>query len=222
MKIVSYNINLSNSKKIETLLEENADVYVVPEIAEEDLPSGFSKEWTGVHYDKPFMGTKSKGLGVIWRNDKGKFLEKEYNEKLTYAIPIVYDNIFILGFWPTKKPAEKTNYTKIATAIIEYYTPLIQQYDKCIITGDFNLYKSKEADIFKINKILNKLGLESIYHSRTGESFGSEIKATYYHKPMKDKPFFLDYTFANFSAESFVLKDFGRDFSDHVGQIVEV
>ena len=84
MKIVSYNISLSNSEKVKTLFEENADVYVVPEIAEEakqDLPSGFAMEWTGVNYDKPFMGTKSKGLGIIWSKDKGAKLADCYNQK---------------------------------------------------------------------------------------------------------------------------------------------
>ena len=224
MKIVSYNINLGTSEKVRAILKESADVYVVPEIAEEtkiDLPSGFTMEWIGIHFTKTFMGVKSKGLGIIWREEKGKIAD-EYNDKLSYAIPLVYDDILIIGFWPTKKPDEKNNYTKIATEIIEYYTPLILQYNKCIITGDFNLFKSKDADITKVDGMLKKLGLESIYHSRTEEAFGSETTSTYYHKPLNDKPFFLDYTYSKMAVLKYELLDWDKKTSDHVCQVIEL
>lgn len=62
MKIVSYNINTCTQKKIELLFRNDADVYVVPEIAREDkikLPDGYEMKWIG---DGSFP---SKGLGVI-------------------------------------------------------------------------------------------------------------------------------------------------------------
>ena len=225
MKLISYNINLSNSKKIKTLIQENADVYVIPEIADEsktDLPPGLKMKWNGVHFDKPFMGVKSKGLGIIWREEKGEIPEDYYNKNLSYTIPLIYEDVLILGFWPTKKPDEKNNYTKIAKEIIEYYTPLINKYDKCIITGDFNLYKSTDADITKIDRMLNDLKLSSVYHSETGEAFGSETKHTYYHKPMNDKPFFLDYTYSKKTIQNYKLLDWDKNISDHVCQVIEL
>lgn len=217
MKIVSYNINSSSQEKINKLFKMNADVYVVPEIAcreQIELHPDYEMKWNS------FCTTK--GLGVIWKKGKGIFLENKYTDKLSYAIPIAYDDILIIGIWPTKKPDEKTNYTKIATEIIEYYTPLIQQYEKCIITGDFNLFKSKDADIVRIDTMLNKLGLKSVYHSKTGEAFGSESKVTYYHKPMNNKPFFLDYTYTKMPVQNYELLEWDKETSDHVCQVIEV
>ncbi len=98
MKIVSYNINTCTQKKIELLFRNDADVYVVPEIARGDkikLPEGFDMEWVG---DESFP---SKGLGVIWKKGRGE-VPKWYDKTLHYAIPVFVDDILILGIWPTK------------------------------------------------------------------------------------------------------------------------
>ena len=59
MKIISYNINLFNQQKIDSILQYDADIYIIPEIActsRVTLPEGYHMEWTG---DIPH-----KGLGV--------------------------------------------------------------------------------------------------------------------------------------------------------------
>ena len=87
MKIVSYNISSCTQDKVDQLFKMDADVYVIPEIAA-DIKNTLSDE-----YDMEFIGEyKPKGLGVIWRKEKGKLAEG-YNDKLSYAIPIVYDGI---------------------------------------------------------------------------------------------------------------------------------
>lgn len=231
MKIISYNINLSNSEKVKTLLNENADVYVVPEIAEEakqDLPSRFTMEWIGVHYNKPFLGIKSKGLGIIWRVEKG-IIADEYNDKLLYAIPLIYDDILILGIWPTKFNNQKT-YTQLAKEIIEKYKPHFSDYKQCIITGDFNLYHkenspNKAADIFEIDSILTDetFGFHSVYHKRANEQVGFETRNTFYMTFKRDKPFFLDYTYAKLSVKNYYfIENSEEKFSDHIGQVIEI
>ena len=234
MKIISYNISWSRPEKIKTLLAENADVYVIPEIAEEDLPSGFATKWTGVHFEKPFMGTKSKGLGIIWRGEKGNIPNWYKNDllNLKYAIPLEYDEKLILAFWPTQ---DKTNgtYTKIAESIIEKYKDHLIGKD-IIITGDFNLYykppkKNYAADIKKIDNILTKdLNVFSVYHKRNNIDFGNENKFTFFQNNNKDKSFFLDYTYTNIPLDRIsydfldLSEKFGRNFSDHIGQVIEL
>lgn len=223
MKILAYNISSCTQQKSETLFKQNADVYVVPEIAAEEeqfLSPDFEMKWKGIKNEKPFMGTKSKGLGIIWRKGHGK-IPDWYDESLTYAIPLIYEGVLILGFWPTQNDKCKS-YTKIAGQIIEKYSSHIAEYKQCIITGDFNLYKSSQSNIITINKRLNELGLISVYHSQENEDFGSETKATYYHKPMNDKPFFLDYTYSKKTVKDYRLLDRDKDFSDHVGQLIIV
>ncbi len=226
MKIVSYNISLSTPQKIKQLFDYNADVYVVPEIAAEEkqfLPSDFEMEWNGINFKKTFMGTKSKGLGIIWRKESGKLLE--YEKSLTYAIPLIYNGVFILGFWPTHNENIKS-YTKIARSIIERYSEYFGNYKQCIITGDFNLYykknaPNKDADILEIDALLSSYGFKSAYHEQWGEPLGSESQKTFYFKNDLNNPFFLDYTYSKEPLAHYeLLLPWNKNISDHVGQLI--
>lgn len=217
MKIVSYNINSCTQEKVDFLLSLNADVYVVPEIACREkiyLPPEYNMEWKS---DCP-----TKGLGLIWR--KGKYEHASfYNESLAYAIPIIYDGVLILGFWPTKLKGEKKNYTQIAKDIINYYSPYFQNYSKCIITGDFNLYHkentpNKAADILEIDNVLTNLGFHSVYHKWANEKLGYETRNTFFMRFKRDDPFFLDYTYSKFPVkEYYFIENPQYKFSDHIG-----
>ena len=223
MKIVSYNISLSNEEKVKQLFELNADVYVVPEIAKEEenvLPPGYKMEWNGITYPEAFHNTKSKGLGIIWKSDKGKILP-DYDKTLQYAIPLKYEGQLILGFWPNNYKT-KLSYTKTAELIIDKYSSYFAEQD-VIITGDFNLYfKPYSANIESINKKLDPFKLRSLYHKINKVDFGNETEHTFFQKKEEViTPFFLDYTYTNISnIKMFGLLDFGRKFSDHVGQII--
>lgn len=226
MKIVSYNISLSSPKKVQQLFELDADVYVVPEIAKEEeeyLPSGYKMEWNGISYKDSFNNTKSKGLGIIWKETRGEILT-DYDKTLKYAIPLMFDKKLILGFWPNNYET-KLSYTKIAESIIDKYSPLFDKSD-VIITGDFNLFfKPSSANIETINEKLKAFKLKSVYHHINNDiPFGNETEHTFFQKK-KDTitPFFLDYTYTNIpDIKMFGLLDFGRKFSDHVGQIIEI
>ena len=141
MKVVSYNISACSQKKIDQLFKNNADVYVVPEIAREDkikLPEGFEMKWAG---DEKLP---SKGLGVIWKKRRG-VVPDWYDKSFHYAIPVFVDGILIFGFWPTKLDKKET-YTQIAKDILDHYSKQIKE-NKTIVTGDFNLYHRAEKKI---------------------------------------------------------------------------
>ena len=214
MKIVSYNISACTQKKLDKLFEQNADVYVIPEMAKNvKIPDGYFMKWTG-NYD-------SKGLGIIFNNAT---VEDCFDESLPYAIPIKYEDIFILAFWPTKIEKNQT-YTKLARKIIEHYAVELKRNDS-IITGDFNLYHKKDipnkaADIIEIDDLLNSFGFKSLYHELRGEAFGSETKKTYFHRFKEDDAFFLDYTYSNFPIKKYELLDWDKEFSDHRCQVIE-
>ena len=217
MKTVSNNISLSTQENDNKLFDLKADVYVAPEIACQDkitIPPEYEMKWNS--------NCPTKGLGVIWRKGRGKIADS-FKKELAYAIPIIYEDIFILGIWPTKLHKNE-KYKDIAMDILNYYAPFFTS--KTIITGDFNLFckenANHEADLTSINDFLIKHGFESLYHKESSEEPGSEKKATFFFHNKENQPFFLDYTYANFHAASYELQDFGRDFSDHVGQIVEI
>lgn len=70
MKILSYNINRSTQEKIDKIVQSDADVLILPEVAcpsQVKIPEGYRMEWMG-SYD-------SKGLGVMWKSEmKAEFL----------------------------------------------------------------------------------------------------------------------------------------------------
>ena len=214
MKIISYNINLCTQAKLDELFKQNANVYVIPEMANDvKIPDGYFMKWYGKY--------PSKGMGIIYNNGS---IPECFDESLSYAIPLQYKNFFILAFWPAK--IEKSeSYTQIAKKILNHYASELKS-DKTIITGDFNLYHkkdkpNKDADLLEFDKLLKDYGLKSIHHTKTGEAFGEEKENTYYHQFKKDNPFFLDYTYANFEVIKYELMDWDPKFSDHRGQIIE-
>ena len=82
MKIVSYNINACTQDKVDFLLSLEADVYVVPEIANNITISPYE-------YTMEYLGDiSSKGLGLIWKKGKLNIPDwfKDDYKKLSYAI----------------------------------------------------------------------------------------------------------------------------------------
>ncbi len=223
MKIVSYDINDSKPWKIERLLGMNADVIVAPEITcpeDANLPETLDMKWYGVDYF--YREKRWKGLGIIWQKGNG-FVPDWFNPDYSYGIPLIVDDYLILGIWPTKTAAnEPQSYPQIAQEIIREYAPHFKDF-KTMVVGDFNCYvKQYDAtkqygDILKVNKLLESYGLHSLYHQQTGEAFGKESAATYYHRFHESEPFFLDYAYVNFPVASFRMFPWDKEMSDHVG-----
>ena len=223
MKIVSYNINACTQDKVDFLLSLEADVYVVPEIANNITISPYE-------YTMEYLGDiSSKGLGLIWKKGKLNIPDwfKDDYKKLSYAIPLICDDVLILGLWPTNYKKNKT-YTKLAKEIIDKYTPHFSKYAQCIITGDFNLYHkenapNKAADILEIDKMLTENGFHSVYHKNANEKIGYESRNTFYMHFKKDNPFFLDYTYSKLTVKNYYFIENPQEkFSDHIGQVIEI
>ena len=141
MKIIAYNISLSNQKKIDRILACDADVYILPEIActsNVSLPEGYLMEWTG---DLPY-----KGLGVIWKSSLKVEVPKWFNPKLNYFLPLIIDGILIVAAWPTtSKQNYPMKYPEIAMKALQEYAPYIKQLPT-IISGDMNCYKGQSGE----------------------------------------------------------------------------
>ena len=222
MKILAYNINLSTQEKIDRILEYDADVYILPEIActpRVTLPEGYQMEWTG---DYP-----QKGLGVIWKPSVKAEIPEWFEPKHQYFIPLLIDDKLIIAAWPTtSKENYPMKYPEIAMKALQEYAPYIKQFPT-IISGDMNLYKgqSGETKKFSIQAIcdyLKEMNVVSIYHEMTGEALGCESCATYYHQFKKNQPFFIDYTFSSIPVKSFKIGEWDSDISDHVPQFIEI
>ena len=231
MKVISYNINDSTPWKIEKLLGMEADVWVVPEITcpeDAQLPEEYEMKWYGKEY--VHAGKKKwKGLGVIWKKGRGVIADW-FNPDLMYGIPLIFDDEYlILAFWPTKKydGSEKKGYPKIAQEIIHEYAPHFNEY-KTLVIGDYNCcvnqpdMTKKYGGMLRVNEMLESLGLFSLYHHTTGETFGQETLPTYYHRFNENDPFFLDYAYTNAPIWTFRLFPWDKEMSDHVGMEVKL
>ena len=165
---------------------------------------------------------------VIWKKRNG-FIPEWFNRELDYAIPLIFDDYLILGFWPTKPTGNtpKKPYPQIAQEIIMEYGHYFKEY-KTVVIGDFNCYvnqydKSKKfGDMLNVNEMLQSYGLHSLYHQQTGEELGHETTATYYHRFQESEPFFIDYAYTNFPVVSFRMFPCNKEMSDHVGLEVTV
>lgn len=224
MKIVSWNISESKPWKVDHLMGLNADVLVAPEITCPDkacISDSYDIKWYGIEYF--FHEKKWKGLGIIWKKGNG-FVPEWFNPQLEYAIPLIIEDYLILSIWPTK-PTDgrlKKPYPQIAQEIIENYAMYFKDY-RTLVIGDFNCYVNQydatkqSGDILKVNDLLESYGLSSLYHQQTGEQFGHETKATYFHRFHESDPYFLDYAYTNFDVASFRLIPWDKEMSDHVG-----
>jgi len=222
MKILTYNIHLSTQEKVDIVLGNGADVYILPELAcpsQVMLPDGYKIEWTG--------DIDHKGLGIIWKSSLKAVVPTWYNPKHQYFLPVIIEGKLIVAAWPTTTEENKPKkYPQIAMEAFREYAPYLKEYPS-LITGDMNCYKgqSGETKKYSIQAIFDYLGsmdIVSVYHDRAGVSPGNESKATYFHQFKEDKPFFLDYTFSNIPLKSYKLGDWDKGISDHVPQFIEI
>lgn len=192
MKILSYNINRSTQEKIDKIMQFNADVFILPEVAcpsQVKVPEGYRMEWMG-NYD-------FKGLGVIWKSGMKAEVPQWYNPCHQYFLPIIIENKLIMAAWPTRTDDNAPkDYPQIAMETLQEYAPYLKEFPT-VIFGDMNCYKgqageTKQYSIETIFSFLEGMGYVSAYHQKTRELLGEESRATYYHRFNENSPFFLD------------------------------
>jgi len=176
----------------------DADVLFIQECekAPGDHFDGFDFHWVGQN-DK-------KGLGVLTRGPS-EFPHEIYRSDFMYFIPVMYENVFILGAWAFNARAQKfgPETSGYFLDVLDHYSQHIRSSENVIIAGDFN--NGPQWDIpghrnnfAGINRALNELGLYSAYHVWKSEAFGEETFPTYYHQRNPEKRFHIDYIYSNF------------------------
>ena len=223
MKILSYNINKFSQEKFEHILQYDADVFILPELASKpllNLPDDFKMEWMG--------DIENKGLGVVWKNNLKAEIPSWFNPRHKYMLPIFIDEVLFIASWPTitDRKDSSQHYPRIAAETLYEYEPYLKQFPT-IISGDMNCYKGQSSEtkmysIESIDRFLASIGYVSAYHNFTGEALGKESIATYYHQFKEKSPFFIDYTFTNINVKDFHLGEWEPQISDHVPQFIEI
>lgn len=201
-----------------------ADIMCIQEC--EELPGdtfdGFKFHWVG--------NNKNKGLGILTKRSS-EFLGDVYKSEFVYFSPVAQGDIFVLGVWAFNGRAKKFSADSSGYFLdaLDHYRETILSFKKVLVLGDFNngpqWDKPGHRNNFSgINVALNELGLLSLYHQLTGDEFGKERLATYYHHKKQNMPFHIDYIYSNLNTcrkfETGLYEDWSIH-SDHVPLIAE-
>lgn len=197
MKIVSWNANCKFREKYSEVAKLNADIYVIqecenPETCKDSEYRDFVKNgfWTG--------GIPFKGLMVFSPNPEVKLeLLNWHTQDYRYFLPVrVNDNFTLVGSWACD-PYVQEFYDFIHTVIQKLKADVI-------IIGDLNSNVVFDKDNQRSGKThskvveeLRELGIEDIYHHKTGDIQGQEKIPTFYLYRHLDKPFHIDHCFSN-------------------------
>lgn len=190
-------------KKADKILIHNPDILVVPESESKEkidfnhhLKIPNQSIWVGENMNK--------GLLVCSYNKNVKIsINKTYNKEYKYILPIDVrfdkSRFLILAVWTQNTKSPYSSYIVQLHRAINYYKDLFDT--KTLILGDWNSniiwdsYK-KEANHSDVVNLLNKIGIESIYHKFNKIEQGKEIDNTLYMFRKENKPYHIDYIFA--------------------------
>ena len=196
MKIMTWNCNLNLAKKYQHIESFDADILIIQECEKlkENYFSGRKFFWTG--------RIENKGLGVLIKTDSAS-IDSSVDHNLINFLPIQSDDLRILGVWAYNHRAIKfgTEVSGNTIDAIKYYRDwLVKGSNKCIFGGDLNNSiiwdkRNNDNNFQNINSSLNDLGFESAYHLLSGEKFGHESEATFYHTKKESKKYHIDYLY---------------------------
>ena len=226
MKIMTWNCNLNLAKKYQHIESFDADILIIQECEKlkENYFSGRKFFWTG--------RIENKGLGVLIKTDSAS-IDPSVDHNLINFLPIQSDDLRILGVWAYNHRAIKfgTEVSGNTIDAIRYYRDwLVKGSNKCVFGGDLNNSiiwdkRNNDNNFQNINSSLNDLGFESAYHLLSGEKFGHESEATFYHTKKESKKYHIDYLYTKSLDVKSVNVGKYQDWiklSDHCPMVIEV
>ena len=223
---MTWNCNLNLAKKYQHIESFDADILIIQECEKlkENYFSGRKFFWTG--------RIENKGLGVLIKTDSAS-IDPSVDHNLINFLPIQSDDLRILGVWAYNHRAIKfgTEVSGNTIDAIRYYRDwLVKGSNKCIFGGDLNNSiiwdkRNNDNNFQNINSSLNDLGFESAYHLLSGEKFGHESEATFYHTKKESKKYHIDYLYTKSLDVKSVNVGKYQDWiklSDHCPMVIEV
>ena len=238
MKVVSWNCASKFREKYTSIIEEDADIYVICEcenpaeakVQEYKDFAGDNYFWTGdLHW---------KGLGIFAKDhikiEKIPNLDERFKNFIALR---VNDSFNLLGVWAMDEDKEN-GLNKYVEMIHDYFDANNNLFDEnLVMCGDFNSnaiwnnqHKAKDnegnaKDQTNLNKKLNNCGLFSAYHDLTNEKQGKETQYTFYQYRHLDEPYHIDYVYTSKDRViGFKIGDANKwiELSDHVPITFEI
>lgn len=204
MKIVTWNCNGAFRKKFEVLSAINADIYIIQECENpEECKDQKYSEWANNFL---WIGdSKNKGIGIFSKRKNINLTRLDWSNTfedhcVKHFLPCrVNDEFNILGVW--------THYNNSPTfGYIGQFWKYLQvnqdNLNNTIIAGDFNSNTiwDKRDRRWNHSDVVNQLsqrGISSLYHLQYKEDQGKETRPTFFLSRKLDRPYHIDYIFAD-------------------------
>ena len=232
MKIVSWNCNGAFRKKFNSLLNFNADIYIIQECENPAETNDLDyKTWAKNYL---WIGdSKNKGLAIFAKADiKINLLDWSNHYKdhsVKHFLPCMVNNEFqLLAVWTHQNNSPNFGY-------IGQFWKYLQvnkiNFRKIIIAGDLNSNTKwdqwdrwwNHSDVIKE---LEEIDIDSLYHKFSNEVQGKETKPTFFLQRNVAKSYHIDYFFTSKEFTTKLKRIDVEDFtnwkhlSDHVPLII--
>ncbi|MCJ8164602.1 endonuclease/exonuclease/phosphatase family protein [Pontibacter sp. E15-1] len=203
MKIVSWNCNGAFRNKFEHLIEFKADLYIIQECEDPArTPHKAYQLWAENHL---WIGdTKNKGIGVFASKDIDlkplNWSNAFQDHHVKHFLPCTINNNFdLLAVWTHQNNSPNFGYIG---QLWKYLQVNKHELSNAIIAGDFNSNAIWDQwdRWWNHSDVVNELrlvGMESLYHTYTGEDQGKETQPTFYVHRNPEKPYHIDYVFGS-------------------------
>lgn len=233
MKIVTWNCNGAFRKKFKSIIDLDADIYVIQECEDPKLCKDEDyKNWARNYL---WIGdSKNKGLAIFAKEnikiEKLDWVNVYDGHEVKHFLPCLINNkTKLLAIWAHQNNSPTFGYIG---QIWKYLKINKDKLRETIIIGDFNSNSIwdkwdrwwNHSDV--VNE-LNEVGLNSVYHYRFNEKQGEETKPTFFLQRKVNKPYHIDYIFSNEEVLNtlryfdILEKENWLDLSDHLPLLLE-
>ncbi len=200
LRIVNWNCNGALRKKFPHLLDLQADIIVVQECENPERTS--DREYRDFALNHLWIGpTKNKGIGIFARPEL--LLEPvELNTgKLELFLPASINNaIPLLACWTRYADSPNFRYIGQLWKLLQIERNFLK-HPRGLLIGDLNSNKIWDQwdrwwNHSDVVRILEDIGLNSLYHCHFGEDQGKESNPTFFLQRNVKKAYHIDYGFA--------------------------
>jgi endonuclease/exonuclease/phosphatase family metal-dependent hydrolase len=201
MKLITWNCAGRLAKTADTLFEEDPDIAVIQECSRSTVT-----DVTPVGYQALWFGDEGvKGLAVFWKSEWQ--IKQLAHPSQTWVVPLSVtgpEDFTLIAVHSCPRQSTSQAYVKLIRQALTDNGPWFTN-GHVVMAGDFN--SSQQFDQVRIKHHtelvadLKKLGLTSLYHSRSEEAHGQEKQHTFQWRWGLEKPrdpdmeFHIDYIF---------------------------
>lgn len=232
MKIIIWNCNGAFRKKFNTLLDFNADIYIIQEC--ENPAESKDLEYKSWAKNYLWIGdSKNKGLAVFAKEEINlqplDWTNNFKDHSVKHFLPCLINNDFqLLAVWTHQNNSPNFGYIG---QFWKYLQVNKSNFKKIIIAGDLNSNSIwdewdrwwNHSDVIKE---LEEINIKSLYHKYFNEGQGQETKPTFFLQRNSSKPYHIDYCLSSNEFTSILKEvevpkfDNWQHVSDHVPIII--